>query len=73
MDKYIRKINKYTKMVNKENPYFEEVHVFRDEIIMKFIKDIAINKLSQDEIKLISKEINKKIINNKINKDLWYA
>jgi hypothetical protein len=73
MDKYIKKINKYTKMVNKEKPYFEEIHVFRDEIIMKFIKDIAANKLSQDEIKLISKEINKKIINNKINKVLWYA
>jgi hypothetical protein len=73
MNKYIIKIKKYIKMITKDKLDIPSIHEYRDKILMEFIKDIALNKLSIDDINFVSKEINNTIINNKINKDLWYA
>jgi len=73
MDKYTKKINKYKKMINIKDNDIEGIHEYRDAILMKFIKDIAFNKLSENDIILISKKIYKKIIDNEINKKLWYV
>ena len=73
MEKYNKKIIKFTKMSNEKDIDLLEIHILRDKIFMNFIKDISSNKISSDEILLISKEINNKIIKKKINKNMWYA
>jgi len=73
MEKYNKRIIKFTKMSNEKDIDLTEIHILRDKIFMDFIKDISSNKISSDEILLISKEINNKIIKKKINEDLWYA
>lgn len=70
MDKYIRKIKKYTEIDLDDG---ELKHIAHDKILRSFIIDIVNNKLTNNEIRLISKEINNKIINDKDVKVFYYS
>lgn len=70
MDKYIRKIKKYTEIDLDD---VELKHIAHDKILRSFIIDIVNNKLTNNEIRLISKEINNKIINDKDVKVFYYS
>ena len=77
-DKYFKKYDKYFKIWNQDDNWNGldtdngDLHILQDKICKKFILDIAHNKLSTEEIKLLSLKIEKNIFNGpKIN--LWYA
>lgn len=56
------------KSYNDDN---EKQHIIQDKIYKKFVKDIAQNKLSSSDIKLLAKTINSKIV--KYDKNRWYS
>lgn len=70
MKKYEKYFNKYKEQcVDNDNI---NGHETQDKICKKFILDIARNKLSVDEIKLIALKI-EKITFNGPKLELWYA
>lgn len=70
MEKYDKYFKRYKKSCDENDS--EELHIIQDKIYKKFILDISHNKLSTDEIKLLSLKIEKNIFNGP-KMTLWYA
>ena len=71
-------IQKYNKLIKKFSELFddsqldsESIHIMQDDIYVKFISDVASNKLTSDELSKISKNINKHVSKRKYDK--WYS
>lgn len=69
MDKYLKKIENF---MNESKTDHESKHILRDDICIKFIKDISSNKLFNDEIIEIAKKINNKVLKDNTY-HVWYA
>jgi hypothetical protein len=63
---YNKKIKDFLETTDKEDK-----HIIRDEILMNFIQDIAMDNLMMEEIMKISKRINNKIVKSRT--EFWYA
>lgn len=65
--KYKNSINKF-KLIEDDG---EQSHIQQDKIYRQFIKDIAKNKLTNEEIQQISQLVNSHVVSQDVGR--WYA
>ena len=74
VEKYKKKIKDCSDCLNDKEGDREVSHIVYDKLFRQFVKDIANNKLTNKEIEVIAKEIEKFNKKNKINIEaFWYA